>query len=88
MKALGRPDTKNTDVVTCGDNLLSALEIFDNRTAQTTAIEDRGLENVDLVDLRDGMICRNQITQEEMEGIVNVAMGFGYDYGVAPGSCD
>lgn len=50
--------------------------------------QDRGLGNVDLVDLLDGMICRNQITQEEMEGIVDVAMGFGYDYGVAPGSCD
>jgi hypothetical protein len=38
MKTLGGPDTKGTDVATCGDNLLSTLEIFDNRTAQTTAI--------------------------------------------------
>jgi hypothetical protein len=38
MKVLGGPDTKNADVASCGDNLLFTLEIFDNRTGQTTAI--------------------------------------------------
>jgi hypothetical protein len=37
-KVLGGRDTKNTDVATCGDNLLSTLEIFDNTTGQTTVI--------------------------------------------------
>lgn len=38
MKVLGGPDTKNTDGATCGDYLLSTLEIFDSRTGQTTVI--------------------------------------------------
>lgn len=37
--------------------------------------QDRGMIKVDLVDVLDGLICRGHITQDQVAGIVNSAMG-------------
>jgi len=47
---------------------------------------DRGLTNVDLVDILDGLLCRGLATENQIDTLVNDAMGFGYDFG-GPASC-
>ncbi len=47
---------------------------------------DRGIDEVDLVDILDGMLCRGHATETQIDTLVNDAMGFGYDFG-GPASC-
>lgn len=47
---------------------------------------DRGIAEVDLVDVLDGLLCRGHATESQIETLVNDAMGFGYDFG-GPASC-
>lgn len=48
---------------------------------------DRGLVNVDLVDLLDGMLCMGYLSDAAADTIVNDVMDFGYDFG-GPVACN
>lgn len=46
---------------------------------QSPDYEDRGLPNVDIVDVLDGMLCRGHMSEADVNLIVNFAMDFGYE---------
>lgn len=54
--------------------------------AQNPDRVDRGLENADLVDVLDGMMCRGHMTQVQAEALLEDVTNYDYDYD-GPSSC-
>jgi hypothetical protein len=55
--------------------------------AENPSYEDRGLTDLDIVDVLDGFICRGHATPDQVDQLINQAMMFGYP-AEGPESCN
>ena len=58
-----------------------------NQATQNSSYSDRGMTNVDHVDLLDGMMCRNHMTQAQAQVLLRDVMNYDYDFGPNNPSC-
>lgn len=81
----GEPNSTDADDHVLNDVLMNYVGGGPNGDESNDYV-DRGIDKVDLVDVLDGLLCRGHATEEQIDTLVNDAMGFGYDFG-GPANC-